>query len=115
MVHLLMSSLVDCVSLYTWREFSECSKSCGGGTKSLSPNITQYAQCGGRACPPKQTEPCNDFDCSGESQTIFLELNFSNMDISHTSYVMGVRYVTFLHIEQIQHYLWLCDLPFLPF
>ena len=66
MVHLFVSSLVDCI--YTWGEYTECSKSCGGGTKSRSPIITQHPRHGGRACPPKETKPCNEHNCPGETK-----------------------------------------------
>ncbi len=47
---------VDCQ--YTWGNFSGCSTTCGYGTQSRDPIITQQAQGGGAACPGRQTQSC---------------------------------------------------------
>ena len=58
--------LEPCV--FTIKE-SECSKSCGGGTKSLTPIISRHARYGGTPCPSKRTVPCNEHKCpEGETK-----------------------------------------------
>ena len=48
-------------------EWSECSKSCGGGEKSSNRIVIKPAQYGGKECEEKdiQTELCNDQPCPG--------------------------------------------------
>ena len=59
--------LVDCV----WSSFgnwSECSKSCGGGEKISLRTILQQPLFGGKHCEgeDKKSEICNDIACPGE-------------------------------------------------
>ena len=54
---------IDCEGSYG--EFSECSATCGGGTRTKTYDITTPAQNGGTPCPtsPPITEPCNTDPC----------------------------------------------------
>jgi hypothetical protein len=59
---------VDC-TVGDWVAWSECSKSCGGGSRSRVRVVTRHPREGGAACPLlKETESCNDGepvkDCS---------------------------------------------------
>lgn len=54
---------VDCV-VSDWKEWSECSATCGGGTTSREREVLQEAQAGGRACPTLSEEAlCNPQEC----------------------------------------------------
>ena len=63
---------IDCEGSYG--EFSQCSASCGGGTKTKTYEITTPPQYGGTPCPTAITEPCNTqpcpLDCIGAFNTI---------------------------------------------
>ena len=52
---------IDCVGSYG--EFSQCSETCGGGTRTKTYEITTPAQLGGSPCPKAITEPCNTQPC----------------------------------------------------
>ena len=54
---------IDCIGSYG--EFSECSSTCGGGTKTKTYKITTQAQYGGETCPisPPINETCNTHPC----------------------------------------------------
>ena len=52
---------IDCVGSYG--EFSQCSETCGGGTRTKTYEITTPAQLGGSPCPTAITEPCNTQPC----------------------------------------------------
>jgi hypothetical protein len=43
--------------------FSQCSKTCGGGTQTKTYEITTPPQYGGTPCPTAMTEPCNTQPC----------------------------------------------------
>ena len=49
---------------FTWSNWTECSVTCGSGTKEKYPNITKTAEHGGRNCPGIVTETCNTDSCS---------------------------------------------------
>jgi hypothetical protein len=54
---------VDC-GLGPWSEWSQCSKSCGGGNQIRTRNITVQPRNGGGACASTQeTRPCNTQSC----------------------------------------------------
>ena len=64
-IHFL-NVLVNC----EWSDFgewSECSKSCGGGEKTSSRSVVKPALYGGKECEGKeiQIESCNDQPCPG--------------------------------------------------
>jgi hypothetical protein len=47
-----------------WGSWSECNKTCGGGTQSRTRIVTQQALYGGSTCPPlTQTQACNTNEC----------------------------------------------------
>ncbi|XP_044164642.1 coadhesin-like [Acropora millepora] len=53
---------VDCA--VTWRSWSSCSLSCGGGTQYRHGSITRQPACGGSLCPAlKQYQSCNSHKC----------------------------------------------------
>eukprot|EP00929_Paragymnodinium_shiwhaense_P017133 TRINITY_DN1260_c0_g1_i1.p1 TRINITY_DN1260_c0_g1~~TRINITY_DN1260_c0_g1_i1.p1 ORF type:complete len:1536 (+),score=290.62 TRINITY_DN1260_c0_g1_i1:141-4748(+) len=58
---------VDC-HLSEWSEYSECSKSCGGGQKQKKRRVSTPAANGGEPCNGTLsiTEPCNDKPCDKE-------------------------------------------------
>ena len=64
--HNFHKSIVDCEwSQYT--EWSDCSKSCGGGTRISNRTIIKNAVAGGHECIGEslKIEPCNDQLCPG--------------------------------------------------
>lgn len=69
---LTVLSAVHCE--FEWGEYEQCSETCGGGTKSRFPIITQHPQNGGMPCPPfvkmgrPETVPCNTDPCPGMQQ-----------------------------------------------
>ena len=65
---------VNCT--YTWGE-TECSVTCGGGTKTRYPIITSPAEHGGH-CPSNETVTCNTNRCPSE----LLNTNFHNYTLS---------------------------------
>ncbi|XP_067056580.1 coadhesin-like isoform X2 [Acropora muricata] len=49
----------------TWRSWSSCSRSCGGGTQYRHGSITRQPACGGSPCPAlKQYQSCNSHNCA---------------------------------------------------
>merc|ERR1712187_772595 len=59
---------VDCVG--AWEEWSDCSKTCGGGTMSRSYSVKTMPENGGKGCPSNSEEDtCNigacPVDCDG--------------------------------------------------
>jgi hypothetical protein len=53
----------DCTIPTTWGDWSACSRTCGGGTRTRSRTFTQPS-CGGLACPhDHEMQTCNDFYC----------------------------------------------------
>ena len=52
-------SVVDCM----WGSFSDCSKPCGGGTKTRE--IVRQAENGGALCEGLSTMTCNTQECPG--------------------------------------------------
>ena len=64
---LVMLCAVDCI--WEWGEYTDCTKECGGGTKTRYPIITQYPENGGRPCPShvirneSESTDCNTHSC----------------------------------------------------
>ena len=62
---------VDCDG--GWNNWGNCSKTCGGGTKTRTWNATVQPKNGGEACPTPETVSCNtqvcDVDCIGTYDT----------------------------------------------
>ena len=61
-----INNLVDC----EWSDFgewSECSKSCGGGEKTSNRSVVKSALYGGKECEGKEIQigSCNDQPCPG--------------------------------------------------
>ncbi|XP_067056576.1 coadhesin-like isoform X2 [Acropora muricata] len=55
-------SRVDCA--VTWRSWSSCSRSCGGGTKYRLGSVARQPACGGSPCPAlRQSLSCNSQRC----------------------------------------------------
>ena len=48
-----------------WGEYSECSKTCGGGSQYRTRDVSCTAKNGGQKCPEerKQTRSCNTQGC----------------------------------------------------
>ena len=63
---------IDCEGSYG--EFSQCSKTCGGGTKTKPYEITTPAQHGGTPCPisPPINETCNTQPCPIDCEGYFI-------------------------------------------
>ncbi len=60
---------VDCV-VSDWSEFSECSKSCGGGTQTRTRTISVKPENGGKECPVlTESKVCNTESCPTKSVT----------------------------------------------
>ena len=56
---------VDC-EVEDWSSWSDCSATCGGGTKTRGRGVVQEAENGGAACPTlEEEEPCNTDQCPG--------------------------------------------------
>jgi len=56
---------VDC-KVEDWSSWSDCSATCGGGTKTRGRGVVQEAENGGAACPAlEEKEPCNTDQCPG--------------------------------------------------
>ena len=59
------AELIDCAG--SWGDWSECSKTCGGGTKSREYSVNTPAENGGRECPKEdgenENESCNTQGC----------------------------------------------------
>jgi hypothetical protein len=54
---------VDCVPS-KWSDWSECSKACGGGTRTRTRTVTTPASNGGKECGPlSESETCNPQPC----------------------------------------------------
>ena len=60
--------LVDC-ELGEWFEWTECSATCGGGTRTRERDVVREPRNGGAACEDqKQEENCNTDPCGGNSK-----------------------------------------------
>jgi hypothetical protein len=46
-----------------WNDWGDCSKTCGGGTRTRTWNTTIEPRNGGAACPATQTQSCNTQSC----------------------------------------------------
>ena len=55
------SCSIDCIT--NGVTLGQCSKTCGGGTQTVTPNITKTPAFGGTACPPQRTQACNTQPC----------------------------------------------------
>lgn len=61
--NILPCSPNDC-QVGEWGDWSDCTKTCGGGEKVRTRKVIQEAGIGGRACPPlKETATCNTQNC----------------------------------------------------
>lgn len=58
----------DCV--HSWSTWTECTRQCGGGTKSRAPIIT-FAAVGTGKCPGPETIPCNTGLCPAIDQNCY--------------------------------------------
>ena len=57
--------LVDC-QVSDWRDTSDCSAACSGGTKTRTRDVVQQPQFGGEGCPAlEETIDCNIGGCKG--------------------------------------------------
>jgi len=61
----LYCPVADC-KVEDWSSWSDCSTTCGGGTKTRGRGVVQEAENGGAACPAlEEKEPCNTDQCPG--------------------------------------------------
>jgi len=76
------NSPTDCV-LSDWNAWTDCSKSCGGGTSTRSREITIKSANGGQECPSTLTETkiCNTQACPIEETATHLPICENKMDI----------------------------------
>ena len=73
-------SLVDC-KVGPWRAGSECSATCGGGSKTIKREVLKEAEHGGEKCPDLEiTMVCNTDECPGNALHFDLFKNQS-MDV----------------------------------
>ena len=64
-VNKFLAGSVDC-EVEDWSEWSDCSATCGGGTKTRGRGVVQAAENGGAVCPAlEEKEPCNTDQCPG--------------------------------------------------
>jgi len=62
-VELSLLCSVDC-KVEDWSSWSDCSATCGGGTKTRGRGVVQDAENGGAVCPAlEEEEPCNIDQC----------------------------------------------------
>ena len=60
-----LAGSVDC-EVEDWSLWSDCSVTCGGGTKTRGRGVVQEAEHGGSPCPAlEHEETCNNHRCSG--------------------------------------------------
>ena len=52
---------VDCA--HKWSQWSQCSKTCGGGYSQRKPLVSTKAAYGGKKCPGQQQKACNTDYC----------------------------------------------------
>ena len=68
---MILTSLLNCGSLVDckvgpWRAGSECSATCGGGSKTMKREVVQEPEHGGETCPAlEETMVCNTDECPG--------------------------------------------------
>ena len=62
---------MDC-EVGDWSEWSDCSATCGGGTKTRGRGVVQEAENGGAVCPALEEEgSCNTDQCPGNLLTLW--------------------------------------------
>merc|ERR1719447_1972431 len=72
----------DC-EVEDWSSWSDCSATCGGGTKTRGRGVVQEAENGGAVCPAlEEKESCNTDQCSGTTDA---NSNNDNGDNSSTT------------------------------
>jgi hypothetical protein len=54
---------------YDWHDWSECSKSCGAGTKTRAAKVWEPQKFGGEPCPEEMHKTCNIEVCPTEAPT----------------------------------------------
>ena len=89
----------DCI-VSQWDNWSNCSRSCGGGTQYKTRDILYHPRRGGQACPElKKTQVCNTQSCTNPNfkQTI-------NIDGTIGRYVRIEGYNQYLHIQELEVY-----------
>ena len=83
-----------CPILTEWSEWSECSRSCGGGTRTkerecIYPKISESNDCKEKL---EISESCNDQDCPEFTEWSAVNRMFSSIDITTVSFVQRLPF-----------------------
>ena len=82
-VNKFLAGSVDC-KVEDWSSWSECSATCGGGTRTRERKVVQEPENGGAACPfqdQEEEESCKTEPCEGN-----FELNLILFHFKHSFY-----------------------------
>ena len=82
-VNKFLAGSVDC-EVEDWSSWSECSATCGGGTRTRERKVVQEPENGGAACPfqdQEEEESCKTEPCEGN-----FELNLILFHFKHSFY-----------------------------
>ena len=82
------SRLVDC-EWSKWQSWSECTKTCGGGSQTTKRTIIQEALDGGKHCieSNSKTQTCHPHPCPSKHKLAYLSLDKISVWISDTIYI----------------------------
>ena len=101
---------VDC-KVEDWSSWSECSATCGGGTRTRERKVVQEPENGGAACQDREEEEsCNTEPCEGnfEFNLILFQLKYS---FQRRTQLDVVRCENICHPYHPSWHL-LCDVPY---
>ena len=73
-VYILISSVIVSCVWGMWDDWSNCSRTCGGGTQSRSRRVVTHEENGGTACsgPSSQSQVCNTGACPPGKNNLLL-------------------------------------------